>query len=53
VPVTSAPWVPGVPTVQVNGNPILDDSCQLMCNWGGVIKVQAPGVPPPVKESVP
>jgi len=53
VPLTSAPWIPGVPTVQVNNQFMLDNNCTLMCNWGGVIKVQAPGVPPPVKEQVP
>lgn len=38
VPVTVAPWVPGVPTVLVGNMPALDINCQLICMWGGVIK---------------
>jgi hypothetical protein len=43
VPATSAPWIPGSPTVMVANNPALNNSCQLMCNWGGVIQILAPG----------
>ncbi|MBV8467759.1 MAG: DUF4280 domain-containing protein [Burkholderiales bacterium] len=43
LPVTSAPWIPGAPTVMVGSMPTLDNSCKLMCNWGGVIQVTAPG----------
>lgn len=50
IPLTSAPWIPGVPTVMVNNNPALDNNCTLICNWGGVIKVQMPGA---FKEQVP
>ena len=42
-PVTSAPWVPGVPTVMIEGNPALNDSSMCMCNWAGVIKVSFAG----------
>ena len=43
VPVTSAPWVPGSPTVIIGNYPVLNNSCKLMCNWGGVIQVVYPG----------
>lgn len=43
VPVTSAPWMPGSPTVLVKGFPALNSSCKLMCNFGGVISFQNPG----------
>jgi hypothetical protein len=43
IPVTAAPWAPGSPTVLVGGMPGLQDSSKLMCNWGGVIQVVAPG----------
>ena len=37
IPNTPAPWVPGAPTVLLANMPTLDDTCQLMCMWGGVI----------------
>lgn len=43
VPVTSAPWTPGSPTVLVANYPALNDSSKLMCNWGGVIQFTYPG----------
>ena len=43
VPLTTAPWIPGSPTVLIAGKPALNDTCKLMCNWGGVISVTAPG----------
>ena len=43
VPVTSSPWVPGVPAVLIGNKPALDNTCKLMCNWGGVIQVVNPG----------
>ena len=43
IPVTSAPWVPGSPTVLVKGFPALNQNCRLMCNWGGVISFNNPG----------
>ena len=43
VPVTPAPWVPGAPTVLIAEMPALDNSCKLMCAWGGVIQITAPG----------
>lgn len=43
VPVTAAPWVPGSPTVLIGNFPALNNSCKLMCNWGGLIQIQNPG----------
>ena len=43
VPATSAPWVPGVPTTLLGNMPTLNDTCKLMCMWGGVIQFTAPG----------
>jgi hypothetical protein len=43
VPITPAPWVPGVPTVLLENFPILDNSSQLTCVWGGLITVVTPG----------
>jgi hypothetical protein len=43
VPATTAPWVPGAPTVLIGGMPALDASCMLMCMWAGVITVTVPG----------
>jgi len=43
VPVTSAPWVPGSPTVLIANMPALNDQCKLMCNWGGVIQITFAG----------
>ncbi|MGV2904816.1 DUF4280 domain-containing protein [Achromobacter sp. AGC25] len=42
VPATSAPWVPGSPTVVIAGKPALQNASMLMCAWGGVIRVAAP-----------
>lgn len=41
IPVTSAPWVPGSATVMIGRKPALLNNCQLMCQWGGVIAVNA------------
>lgn len=43
VPVVSAPWAPGCPTVLVAGKPALNQTSKLTCNWGGVIQITAPG----------
>ena len=43
IPMTVAPWVPGAPTVLTGSKPSLDNTCQLMCMWGGVIQVTVPG----------
>jgi len=43
IPMTMAPWTPGATTVLTGGKPSLDNTCQLMCTWGGVIQVTVPG----------
>jgi hypothetical protein len=43
IPVTTAPWTPGSPTVMIGNKPALNNSCTLMCMWGGVISVMNPG----------
>jgi hypothetical protein len=43
MPVTTAPWAPGSPTVMIGGQPALQNACRLLCQWGGVITVQQPG----------
>ncbi|MDO9360743.1 MAG: DUF4280 domain-containing protein [Polaromonas sp.] len=43
IPMTMAPWMPGSPTVLVGGMPSLQNSSKLMCQWGGVIQILAPG----------
>jgi hypothetical protein len=43
VPVTTAPWVPPSPTVLGGGSPLINNNSTLMCNWGGVIKINSPG----------
>jgi len=42
IPVTTAPWTPGAPTVLIGGQPALSNSSVLMCNWGGSIQVISP-----------
>lgn len=43
IPVTTAPWAPGSPTVLAKNMPALNNSCKLICNWGGVISFTNPG----------
>lgn len=43
MPVTVAPWTPGSPTVLVANMPAVNNTCKLMCNWGGVIQITNPG----------
>jgi hypothetical protein len=43
IPVTSAPWTPGSSNILINKKPAINNTCTLMCNWGGVISVQNAG----------
>jgi hypothetical protein len=43
VPVITAPWAPGSPTVNIGGVPALNITSKCMCMWGGVISVMNPG----------
>lgn len=42
-PMTVAPWVPGVPTVLIGDMPALDMNSKLVCAFGGMIAIAAPG----------
>jgi hypothetical protein len=50
VPATSAPWVPGAPTVLIANMPALDNVSKCICNWGGAISIAKPAT---VKTMVP
>jgi hypothetical protein len=43
IPATSAPWIPGAPTVMLGSQPALDNTCTCMCQWLGVVSVASPG----------
>jgi hypothetical protein len=43
VPMTSAPWVPGSPTVLIGNMPALNNTSKCLCNWGGVVSILVPG----------
>lgn len=43
IPVTTAPWMPGSPTVLIANMPALNNSSKLMCMWGGIIEVTGAG----------
>lgn len=43
MPVTTAPWAPGSPTVLIGNMPALNQSSKCMCAFGGVISITAPG----------
>ena len=42
VPVLTAPWAPGSPTVLIGGQPALNNTSKLMCAYGGVIQILNP-----------
>ncbi len=43
IPMTSAPWVPGSPTVLIANFPALNNSSKLMCTWAGIISISMAG----------
>lgn len=43
-PMITAPWAPGSPTVLIGGAPALNNTCKLICNFGGVIQITNPAV---------
>ncbi len=43
VPVPAGPWVPGAPAMLIGNVPALDQSCKLLCAFGGVIQIRRPG----------
>lgn len=43
MPVLTAPWIVGVPTVLIGNMPALDSNSKLICAFGGVIQITNPG----------
>ncbi len=43
IPTLPAPWMPGSPTVLLANMPVLNNSSQCMCAYGGVITFSFPG----------
>ncbi|OQW95295.1 MAG: hypothetical protein BWK79_02925 [Beggiatoa sp. IS2] len=43
IPVTTAPWIVGAPTVLIANMPALNSTSKLMCMWGGAISITMPG----------
>ena len=43
IPATASPWLPGNPKLLIGNMPAVDNTCKLMCNWGGMIQVVVPG----------
>lgn len=43
IPVTTAPWAPGSPTVMIGGLPALNNLSTCMCAWAGVITITSSG----------
>jgi Domain of unknown function (DUF4280) len=43
IPIVTAPWIPGSPTVLAGGLPALVNTCQALCMWGGMITIVVPG----------
>lgn len=43
IPVTTAPWAPGSPTVTIGNMPALTNSSTCNCMWGGIIQISNPG----------
>jgi hypothetical protein len=43
IPITVDPWVPGAPTILVDGVPALTQESFCMCAWAGLIEILEPG----------
>jgi hypothetical protein len=43
IPAIVAPWAPGSPTVLCGNIPVVNESSQCTCAYGGVIKILVPG----------
>jgi hypothetical protein len=43
IPVITAPWFPGSPTVLIDALPALNNTSKCLCAWAGVISVTVPG----------
>ena len=43
LPMTTAPWMPGSPTVLIGNLPALNDTSTCICMLGGIISITHPG----------
>ena len=43
IPAPTTPWTPGGITVEIAGQPVLDNVSTCMCMWAGVITIVSPG----------
>ena len=43
IPGTTAPWMPGAPTVLIANMPALDNVSKCLCLWGGMIAFSSAG----------
>jgi hypothetical protein len=43
IPVTAAPWAPGMPTTMIANQPALTNDCKLNCIWAGIIEITFAG----------
>ncbi len=43
IPVVTAPWAPGSPTVMIKNKPALTSTSKAVCSWGGAISITVPG----------
>ncbi len=43
IPVLTAPWTPGCTTCMIGSSPALNNSCKLLCAYGGSISILNPG----------
>ena len=43
IPLTTAAWMPGAPTVNIAHQPALNNTSTCSCQWGGVITITSSG----------
>lgn len=43
LPATAAPWAPGSPMIQIDGQVALNNTSKCLCTWFGVISITTPG----------
>lgn len=42
-PTMAGPWTPGIPLVQIGGQPAVNATCTCTCAYGGLVTVSMPG----------
>ena len=42
-PIIAGPWIPGSPTVLIQNMPAINNACQCICAFAGIINVMVPG----------